>query len=189
MWLSLIRLIHALNREKKAATAMVLPVLEYPLEPQPRVVVLGADVRPDASTLCLPHWTPAQLTESRPAALAGSWQELSAAGHLLESGSLDLPELSFPLVVFSNPARGILSDRQHELLWGWFHLPVFEQLRDADFTLLAWECEAREGFHVVEGADLAALNPQLLDEACQCGLPGARIQPAYTADRSRAAGR
>ena len=139
MRLSLNLLRSAIESENAHARPSDLPALEYPLFPPPRLVVLGAVMRPSPGTHCLPQWSAPQLARLRPMALAGSYQELATVARLENEGILMLGELRYPLVVFSSPGAAPLNDERHDQLWRWFRLPVFEQIRNAAHQLLAWE--------------------------------------------------
>ncbi len=157
------------------------PELAYPLFPAPRMVVLGCDVQPAPGVHCLRRWTAAEVAEIRPLALAATYLELEQIAALMRRGELALPDLQYPLLVFSRPGDGALSPAQHDALWSWFGLPCFEQIRDADGRLLAVECEARDGFHLTADGDPANLAGRLLPTACECGqvTPRVRIGPAH----------
>jgi hypothetical protein len=146
-----------------------LPRLDYPLFPVPRIAVLGVAVEAAASTHVLESWDAAALNELKPMALAGSWTDLQAVAQLVMSGALELGELRYPIVVFSSPESGPLSDDGHAQLWEWFHVPTYDQIRAGAGELLATECESRAGFHLAEGVDPARLNGVALDVPCGCG--------------------
>lgn len=70
-----------------------------------------------------------------------------------------------------------LSPADRELFWDAFGVPVYEQYLDANNRLLAMECDAHSGLHVIRGCG----DLQVEREICACGdrsprLPsGARI--------------
>ena len=125
-----------------------LPALEYPLPAVGRVAVVGTRLGAEPDVRSFPHWSTRDLENWKPQALAGRRSELFAMGALRRQGYLALPELRFPLVVLSSLPEGPISAAQHERLWWLFELPVYEQIRGADDTLLGWECDAREGWHL-----------------------------------------
>ncbi len=137
------------------------PALEYPLPAAERIAVIGVQLRAERCVRSYPQWrTPAlgasrpQALESwKPQALAGHRSELFSIGELRRRGHLSLAELALPLVVLSSLREGPLSAAQHDRLWSLYGLPVYEQIRAADETLLAWECDAREGWHLALNAD------------------------------------
>lgn len=146
-----------------------LPALCYPLFPAPRTAVLGASLHEQPGVHSLPQWTPPQLERLRPHALAGDWGELSTVARLMRDGIVSLPDLRYPIVVFSSTVAGPLSQERHLLLWDWFHLPTFEQIRGADMRLLATECEARSGFHLSAGVSAGELGALAIAGNCGCG--------------------
>lgn len=176
MRLSLQLLRKALDREEQGPWTGEAPALEYPLFPAPRVAVLGARLRPQTGVRSFPQWTPQQLMAYEPMALAGSYYELSTVARQMGTGQLYLPRLRFPLLVFTSLHQALLSSDRHEQLWQWFRLPVFEQIRGEGCELLAYECEAREGFHLAEGVAAARVRGVLLHETCPCGSETQRVR-------------
>jgi hypothetical protein len=170
MRLSLNWLRRAVEAERGYPVDERLPSLEYPLFPAPRVAVLGEALRESDGVRCLPQWTPPQLAHIRPMALAGRYPELATVAGLMESKRIELTDLRYPLVVFSPPGRGALTSAEHDQLWRWFHLPVYEQIRDGRGRLLAAECDARDGFHLVSGVDAGEIGAQIVPGPCECGL-------------------
>lgn len=145
----------------------VYPALNYPLPETERIAVVGAQLRAERRVRSYLHWQTRDLEAWRPQALAGHRTELFAIGELRRRQFVPLLDLMFPLVVLSSLREGPLSDEQHDRLWTLYGLPVYEQIRGADETLLGWECDAREGWHLA----LDAIG-----------------DPALTEDRVRAAG-
>lgn len=152
--------------------------LHYPLPGQPRVAVLGLRLRREEGVRCFVPWTCEQLIRAEPEALAGSAGDLLEAARLRQEGLLELPFLRLPLVVISTLKSGVMTSRERELLWQAFGLPFYEQVRDGSGRLLAYECDARNGFHWV-GEDAVARVPR--SGPCACGR--------RTAAKRRASGR
>lgn len=151
--------------------------LHYPLYPAPRVAVLGLELEGPAGVHCLVDWTPEKLARLRPQALAGWWNDLEEVARRLIGGGLELPDLQFPILVFTHVRSGPLPRRSHELLWEWFQSPTLEQIRGSGGELLAYECAARNGFHLAPGADASDLPLVRSAEPCRCGNPA----PLYRA--------
>jgi hypothetical protein len=158
------------------------PPLDYPIAAPPRIAVLGAEVHRQSGIHSLPRWTVADLARLRPMALAGPWADLAAAARLLRAGQLQLPELHYPLVVFTRAGTPPLGPDRHAQLWEWYGLPAFEQIRSSSFRLLAMECESRQGFHLAPGADPRQLDAHAGPGACPCGS----TQPLYRLAPARA---
>ena len=127
--------------------------LDYPLPGAERIAVVGARLRAERRVRSYPHWRTPDLEAWRPQALAGHRSELFAIGKLRRRELLPLPDLKFPLVVLSSLREGPLSSEQHDRLWTLYGLPVYEQIRGTDDTLLGWECDAREGWHLALKSD------------------------------------
>jgi phenylacetate-coenzyme A ligase PaaK-like adenylate-forming protein len=58
-----------------------------------------------------------------------------------------MPRLTHSVIAFAILRQGFLSDEVRELFWRVFKVPVFGQILSPGGALLAWECEAHEGFH------------------------------------------
>jgi hypothetical protein len=157
--------------------------LHYPLYPPPRVAVLGLELRGPRGVHCLPHWSGADLKRLRPHALAGWWNDLAEAARLVLAGELDLACLQYPIVVFLRPERAPLPARCHDRLWEWFGVPTFEQIRLPDGELLAYECEARDGYHLASAEAAEWLGAVRSSLPCACGSP----MPVYRIAAARAA--
>ena len=82
-----------------------------------------------------------------------------------------------PLVLFSFPDSGLLTRSPRDWLWHRFGLPVYEQLRDRAGHLLAFECPAHRGLHIIKHAEM---DLTVTEEECLCGRLGPRYwRPAY----------
>jgi hypothetical protein len=91
-------------------------------------------------------------------------------------GLFDLPSLSTALVVLTRLDDSPLADHHRDLLWQAFRVPVFEQVRGWDGTVIARECEVHDGLHVAESSVIPQLdNDELLitkaDTSEECLVP------------------
>ncbi len=99
-------------------------------------------------------------------------------------GLIDLHSLNVAIVVLTSLDDSPLTDDHRDLLWRAFGVPMFEQLRGWDGTVIARECEVHDGLHIdgsVEGLDLPG---QIVSECCECGRETPRLKsfaPAYSA--------
>jgi hypothetical protein len=155
-------------------TPMVLPDLCYPLDPLPRIAVLGLVVAQPPGVFCFPEWSVRQLEMSRPETLAGSYRDLILVAELGDRGILQLPPLTRPLLVLSRAEEGPLTSVQQESLWRHLRMPFYEQLRDECGKLLAYDCDAHEGFHVVSHA-VAEYAIEAYHGPCPCGSRIGRV--------------
>ncbi len=136
------------------------------------------------------------LRQFAPEAIAASLDTLK---QLAQSGA---PAPARAILVISGLGEGALYEADRETLWHAFEVPIFEQRHGADGALLAWECEAHEGLHIVEENAIfeqcsqgvlvtsltdrrhpvirvtAAFTGGLQPERCGCGRSGVRITGA-----------
>jgi hypothetical protein len=172
-----------------------LPQLEfrYPIQPSPEVTILVAGFRPSKRVRVLTHWDDHQLLQS----LEGG--ALAAPVHVLRALAADGRRLDYPLVAFTGPAHGLLTDADRDRFWRCFQVPVFEQWLGLRNEVLAEECESHDSLHIqpndaifesVHGEllatslvnlDLPALRLEtglagdVVDGGCRCGKPGSRL--------------
>jgi hypothetical protein len=73
-------------------------------------------------------------------------------------GLFDLPSLQTAIVVLTSLADSPMTDHHRELLWRAFGVPVFEQLRGYDGTVIAAECEVHDGLHINEAEAILQLH-------------------------------
>jgi len=100
----------------------------------------------------------------KPACIAGPIDEL------LRLASQGL-RLEHSVIAFTYEGEGGLSNEDREALWNGFGVPVFEQYLDRQNRLLATECDAHSGLHVVAGCSDYALDT----EVCGCGNRSPRL--------------
>ncbi|HEX4772282.1 MAG TPA: hypothetical protein VH351_15710 [Bryobacteraceae bacterium] len=145
----------------------------------------------DSAELFLPRrWK--QLAASAPNALIGSAADLQRLIDRVELGTIDLKTLSHSISVLTAVGDQPLTDAQRDSLWQHFGVPVFELYTD-ESRILAYECEAHDGWHMAAGSSLRIAAGELLydsnrreglrtglkreidSQPCPCGRPGARL--------------
>lgn len=177
--------------------------LRHPLPGKLRVAVLTSGFRESRTVRVFPNELDGALSRYRPQALAGPLGRLEELASKIRAGSVRLPSPTHALIVLLRPDESLLDDAQRASLWEVFGAPVFQQVVGFDGRLLAWECEAHEGLHVVEEQAIfeccrgpegeALLVSSLTDklfpmlrlktpwraklghELCGCGQPGERL--------------
>jgi hypothetical protein len=82
-------------------------------------------------------------------------------------------ELRHAVVVLTYGANSGLSEADRDFLWTAFGVPVFEQCLRPNNELLAMECEAHDGLHVVG----AVGDLPLTEGVCGCGSVVPRLMP------------
>lgn len=123
-----------------------------------------------------------RLNGERPEILAGSFSVLMALAGTVQ--------VELALIVLTGVREGVLTNENRDSLWSGFGVPVFEQHLGLDGRLIAHECEAHEGLHLVEqnavGASLTDLEQptlrlctgfsgQIHTRECECGSTQPRI--------------
>ena len=84
------------------------------------------------------------------------------------------PRPARAVYVWSSAGGGPVTPGDRDLFWRVFQVPVFEQLLSSTGGVLAEECHAHEGMHVL--CRMEDLPPcHVTHEPCECGRPGARI--------------
>jgi hypothetical protein len=103
-----------------------------------------------------------------PGSIAGTFEQLSA---LAGSGA---PFLTHSIIVLWRPGQPRLTETSRDSLWAAFHVPVFEQVIGKSGELLAAECEAHDGLHLV-APFLTGQDESFDDSVCPCGRKAPRI--------------
>lgn len=91
-----------------------------------------------------------------------------------ERGLFALPSLNTAMIVLTSIDDSPLADRHRDVLWRAFGVPVFEQLRGSDGTVIARECEVHDGLHLVES--VPELEGDLVTDHCACGSETPRLR-------------
>jgi hypothetical protein len=136
----------------------------HPVDPAPRTAVLAAGFQETKLARVFPlGWNGRAARFSR-ASVAGPLEQVlrvARAGWRVEHS----------IVVFTYLGEPGLSARERESFWKAFEVPVFEQCLGPNSELLATECDAHAGLHVVNGYE----DPDLDHEVCACGNPAPRL--------------
>jgi hypothetical protein len=121
----------------------------YPLRFAPRTAVLMPGFHQTQSVKYVPpDWT--LLARFRPEAVAASVGMLRMLAKGIASGRGDLPSLRYAMIAFTGPwAGGLLQEEDRDLFWRVFQVPLFEQHLGPDGRVVAWECEAHRGLHLM----------------------------------------
>jgi hypothetical protein len=136
----------------------------HPVDPAPRTAVLAAGFRQSKFARVFPRGWTEHAQRFWPASIAGPLDQIlcvAAAGGWVEHS----------IVVFTYPGDRGLSAVAREALWKAFEVPIFEQYLSAKGRLLATECDAHSGLHVVDGYE----DLDLEHEVCPCGNRAPRL--------------
>jgi hypothetical protein len=115
-----------------------------------------------------PAAAPAATTGSP--ALYGAYEELR---HAARAG-IRAERAVFALKSATEP---FLTSRQRDTLWAMFQVPVYTLLVDGRGSVVACECEAQAGLHLMAG-HTGVLFGRVESKLCECGRPGPRLLPA-----------
>ena len=136
----------------------------HPVDPAPRTAVLAAGFRQTNRARVFPlGWNGRAARFSR-VSVAGPLEQVlrvARSGWLVEHS----------IVVFTYPGELGLSARERESFWKAFEVPLFEQYLGHNSELLATECDAHAGLHVVNGYE----DLELEHEICACGNRAPRL--------------
>ncbi len=140
------------------------PVFVHPVDAAPRTAVLAPGFRKTKLARVFPQGWSERVARFSPASIAGPLEQV-----LLVARSGWRVEHS--IVVFTYPGEPGLSALDRESLWTTFEVPVFEQYLGPNSELLATECDAHAGLHVVNGYEDLDLEHDL----CACGNRAPRL--------------
>jgi hypothetical protein len=136
----------------------------HPIDPAPRTAVLAAGFRETKLTRAFPQGWNERAARFSPASVAGPWEQVS---QFARAGG----RVEHSIVVFTYPGQPGLSAVEREFLWNAFEVPVFEQYLGPKSELLATECDAHAGLHVVNGYE----DLDLEHDVCLCGNRAPRL--------------
>jgi hypothetical protein len=138
----------------------------YPLEHIPRVAVVGRAVQRQRQVRTFAAHQRKEVLQYAPQALAAPVQLLR--DWACHDETLTLSHSIIAYSTFADP----VTKEDRDLFWRVFQVPVFEQRISESGALIAWECQAHNGLHLVRG-----VSPHL----CACGLPAEIIPLASEA--------
>lgn len=181
-----INLLHARPAEQKRI------LLPFPAHPNVRIAQLTETPSfVGVQTFVPERWL--ELETFRPRVLVGYAGELQRLAERVDLGMLDLVCVDHAVVLLTPCGSKPLSDVLRVVLWQSFGVPVFELFVGPDKSLLAFECEAHEGWHLEPGVQLGAFEEELildspgnyglrtglrgriLEDTCPCGRETPRL--------------
>jgi hypothetical protein len=141
-------------------------LFEHPLSPAPKTTVLARGFQSTRNIRVFADGWSEAAARLGPCALAASLEELRRLA------ALGI-QVQHAVIVLTSGALSSLTEEDRDLLWRAFGVPVFEQCLGPDNQLLAAECEAHDGLHVVGGVHNAGLQT----DVCGCGSSVPRMMP------------
>ncbi len=121
-----------------------------PLEHTPRTAVLmpGFEQTPAVRAMSPNHWAQS-LKRFGAGALAAPISVLREIAGAIDHGQQEVHGLKHFVVSFKGGDLGELKEADREQFWRVFQVPVFEQRVGFDGRVVAYECEAHDGLHVM----------------------------------------
>lgn len=136
----------------------------HPVDPEPRTAILSGGFQETKGVRVFPRGWNGSAERFQPASVAGPAEQvrkLARASVRLENS----------VIVFTYEGESGLSHPDREMFWNAFGVPVFEQYLGSDNELLAMECDAHAGLHVIQGCDDLDVDR----EPCACGSRAPRL--------------
>jgi hypothetical protein len=155
-------IVHIRYRPRNLAARFV-----HPIDPVPRTAILVAGFRETRVVRVFSRGWDDRAARFRATAVAGPIEQLR---RLLTANV----RLEHAVIALSYPGDRPLSPWDREVLWRALGVPVFEQYLDRKNRLLAMECDAHSGMHVVSGC--AGLDVE--SDVCPCGNRTPRLSRA-----------
>jgi hypothetical protein len=135
--------------ESVAGPAPLPQPFQSPLEHTPKTAVLTPGFERTRNVRMFRKNPCAQLKRFAAEGLAAPVGLLRGLAADIESGAQELKPLKHFVVAFTGGDVGDLDDQDRELFWRVFQVPLFEQRLGFDGRLIAYECEAHNGLHIV----------------------------------------
>jgi hypothetical protein len=136
----------------------------HPTDTAVRTAILARGFRENALVRIFPEGWSERARRFQPDAIAGPLE-------LLRRMARDTWAFEQALVVFTYAGCPPVSPQDRDCFWKAFGVPVFEQFLNSKNRLLASECDAHAGLHVVSGCGGFPLDY----EVCPCGDPAPRM--------------
>jgi len=149
-----------------------------------RVALLEEGFRTDANVRTCSPGDMVWLRSYAPEALVAPLDLALSLADKKRRGILDLPSVRTAIVVLTSCEDSPLADDYRDLLWQAWGVPIFEQLRGPDGTVIARECEVHDGLHIV-GDNVAHNSAELeiVNGVCECGAETPRLRRSTSSSR------
>jgi hypothetical protein len=178
--------------------------LPFPVHAEMRLALLSESApafgllnpfRPESAT---------DLEGFRPNMIAGRVEEFEQLAGQVHLGTLNLACLDHAIIVLTRCGHTPISDVARVVFWQAFGVPVYEVFSGLDDSILGFECELHEGWHLAPTVRMVQRKGELMlaaasasfhtglsgfvtDEECPCGRKGQRVlnlEPLKRLDQS-----
>lgn len=138
----------------------------HPLAPAPKTIVLAPGFESTRAIRVFPQGWNDEAARLGPCSVAASIKDLLS---LAQRGVT----LQHAAIVLTRGPHSALSEVDRDRLWDAFGVPVFEQCLGLDNDLLAIECEAHDGLHLMGTTSRIGAETSV----CGCGSSVPRRMP------------
>jgi hypothetical protein len=139
-------------------------IFASPLPAPSRIAVFSGLFAEKRGVRCFEPESVAEVQTFDPHILAGSVHTLLRVAPVIRTLRAVVP--------FSGARVGEVTSRDRDLLWIAYQVPVFEQRFGTDGSIIARECEAHDGLHLVSPG---IFRGPVRTDVCECGRPEPRI--------------
>jgi len=136
----------------------------HPIDPTPRTAILAPGFRPTRTVRVFAEGWNDRVRRFDPCSIAGPLEQLRSLAR-------DVWPLEQAVVAFTYAGGPMISPHDRDSFWRAFGVPVYEQYLSPKNKLLAIECDAHCGLHVISGCEEFPLE----HEVCACGNPAPRL--------------
>ena len=136
----------------------------HPMDPMPRTAILAPGFQETKLGRVFPAGWNEAATRFQPASIAGRPEQLR---RLARQGV----RAHHSVIALTYEGQEGLTPADRELFWKAFGVPVFEELLSAGNDLIAMECDAHDGLHLVGDFQ----NLKAGRSTCACGNPAPRM--------------
>lgn len=120
-----------------------------PLEHTPKTAILMEGFEAAAGIRVMAQNWSKGLKQFGASALAAPVSALRTLAAAIEAGREEIPGPRHFVVGFTGGEQGELAEEDRERFWRLFQVPVFEQRTGFDGRVIAYECEAHNGLHIM----------------------------------------
>jgi len=120
-----------------------------PLEHTPKTAILMPGFEQTSGVKVMAHNWSKSLKRFGASALAAPLTVLRELAAAVEHGDQEIGGLKHFVIPFTGGEQGELREDDRELFWRVFQVPLFEQRLGFDGRVIAYECEAHSGLHIV----------------------------------------
>lgn len=131
------------------ASAPSLARIRFPAKREMRTAVLDHRFAESKVVRSFASGSIAEIRQFSPEAIAAPAAVLMQLAEMARRHGEVFPALA-RVIAFTGPAHSTLSEQDRNDLWSAFEVPIFEQCLGPGGAVLAWECEAHDGLHIVE---------------------------------------